>query len=266
MLMGERYVSFNGVLVPGNSAVHLCRNSVVALHTRTGDLSWPIANRGTGFLYRYRGRQFCLFTRHQIKPDYHHQQIVIQLILDSDRLYAGGRFFEYATSTDEREECDVCALEVPWELDRSASEVCFFNATSCRNSGQKKYFTVGFPHKLAELAGEERSEGIRIAQVLVWGEAVERDQSGLFVLHLGGESSIMIPRCGGDFSGFSGAPVFSFDRDFKSVAFEGIVNRGGCDKLFFVPAVWADAVCDIAFKNAAIPHMHVTAIQPKNSR
>jgi hypothetical protein len=263
MFLGERHIRLNGVFMPAKVAAQACRKSVVALHVRTGVPDWPIANRGTGFLYQYKTRQFCVFAKHQILPEFDPEQVAIRLSEDGRHLYSCARFTEYRGSTDEREEFDVCTLQVPWTLNRSTSGLQFFLANAEARHIEPpsaKYFTIGYLHRLAELYGEEFSEGMHMRQVCVWADGVERKNGDLPMLQLG-ESLVMRPQCEGDFSGFSGAPVFAVDARSSTISFQGIVLRGGHDKLFFAPVDWVDRLCDHALRKPAVELKPVAPIE-----
>jgi hypothetical protein len=117
------------------------------------------------------------------------------------------------------------------------------------------YFAIGYPSRLTrmEMSEEWRSKHIHLSQVLVWATSLVLQPNDLPKLHLL-TGDIMLPKCAGNFDGFSGGPVFGINRRTATIALRGIIIRGGHDKLFFVPIEWAQRLCDIALEQPEIEH------------
>ena len=251
MLLGNRHVQLNGLYLPANLAVQQCRRTCVPLHLTTGDEAWPIINRGTTFLYRVFGRRFCIFTRHQLGTDSDASRVFIRLTDDGRKLNGGARFV-YFHSDGQREEHDLCAVEIPWVLDNGPDVRKFYEAhdgVPAMTNEADRLFALGYPTKLTQMRGEERSEHIAMSQVLVWADHIDGDGSDLPMMRLREDSMVMRPRCGGDYDGFSGGPVFSISTESYAVEFRGIILRGGHDKLFFATAPWVNSLCRLALQH-----------------
>lgn len=248
-LIGTRHVLLNGLWLPANLAAQQVRRACVSLHANTGNLDWPSSNLGSAFLYRYRGRQFCVFSRHQISGDWRPEQLCVHLANDRSRLFSGGRLVQFLPSVEQREEHDLCAMEMPWRLQAEHYSPMWFEATGDEPSsiaGGDPMFCVGYPSKLNQIDGDEKCTGVHLSQVLVWGESFGGDNGGLPSLALEA-GAVMVPKCEGDFDGFSGSPVFGINLRRHGLEFRGIVIRGGHPRLFFIPASWVNRLCDYAF-------------------
>lgn len=252
MLLGVRHVLLNGLWLPGNFAVQQCRRMCVPIHLVTGDAAWPLSIRGTGFLYSIFGRQFCIFTKHQLGRDFEASQVYLKLTDDRDhRTLHGGTCLVEFPKDDDREEYDLCAIEMPWSVEAGPDTRVFFIARdtvppSCNEAD--KFFALGYPSTLTQMHGVECSERIEMAQVLVWAECVIESASTLPMLKLLECSEVMSPRCGGNFDGFSGGPVFSVNTRSRAIEFRGIVIRGGRDKLFFASSTWVNKLGQLALQ------------------
>lgn len=251
-ILGSRFVSINGVWLPGNQAVGEARRCAVSLHSVTGDENWPTRNLGTAFLYQVMGRRFCVFTRHQVQTVSDPGSLCIHLSSNRSRLFTGGQFVQCDGT---REEDDLCALEMPslppefggdsplWFQDQGGStqrDVC------------EKFFVVGYPSKLTELSGAEKCDGVALSQVLVWADSLNLVSGQLPMLSIP-PGLVMIPLCGGDYDGFSGAPVFGLSARQRVIRFLGVVVRGGRDRLFFIPTPHIDQLCRLAVKHELHP-------------
>jgi hypothetical protein len=255
-ILGRRHVSLNGLHLPANLAVQQARRCCVSLHVRTNFAHWPIGNRGSGVLYAYGGRQFCVFTRHQLGRDACPSQVVLRLTRREDSFYSGGRFVEFPRLCNGPEEHDLCLIELPWTIKRTAASPLFFEATSLTSmatDGSEPYFVIGYPSRLTQFAITDggATEGIAMSQVMVWASNLILQRGNLPKLELL-PGKVMLPRCSGDFDGFSGAPVFSVNSDTMAIELRGIVIRGGIDKLFFASIEWVHKLCDIALSQPQI--------------
>lgn len=251
MLLGARHVQLNGLYLPANLAVQQCRRMCVPLHLTTGDEAWPISNRGTTFLYKVFGRRFCIFTRHQLGKDFEASRVFISLTGDDRKLHGGTRFVYFRGGGD-REEHDLCAVEMPWNLGNAPDARMFYqghDGVPMMANEADRLFALGYPTKLNQMRGEERSEHIAMSQVLVWADRLDGDESDLPMIRLRDDSMVMMPRCGGDYDGFSGGPVFSISTASYAVEFRGIILRGGHDKLFFATAAWVNRLCKLALQH-----------------
>ena len=247
VVLGLRHVSFNGFFMPVGAAVDQVRRCCVPVHVKTTCAEWPIVNRGSAFLYAIRNRQFCVFTRHQLGQDWGPSEVYIRLTASDRILYSGARFVQFPGTTDTAEEHDLCAVEMPWQRQISGVAPKFFGArpiSMVPADGSEKLFALGYPYRLNQMHGEERSEAIGMTQVRVWADGVCRRKGNLpmLKLKLGG---VMTTKCDGDFNGFSGGPVFGLSCRTRSLEFRGVVFRGGRDRLFFAPASWVDRLCEI---------------------
>jgi hypothetical protein len=256
LLLGLRHVSLNGLFLPANLAVQQARRCCVALRTSTDFGAWPITNRGTGVLYAYGGRQFCVFTRHQLGRDAHPSQVVLRLTGKERSFYSGGRFVEYTQLKCGPEEHDLCLVELPWTIERSSGSPLFFAATPptrMATDGSEIYFAIGYPSKLTQLevTDDGASEGIALSQVLVWASQLILRRGDLPKLELV-PGEVMLPRCSGDYDGFSGGPVFSVNSETRAIELRGIIIRGGIDKLFFASIEWVQKLCDICLTQPQI--------------
>lgn len=248
MLVGRRYVEFNGLHLPANQALLAARRTSVSIHFWTGDKNWPVANAGSGFLYRLGKRHFCVLSRHQIHSGFSPTQLVIKLTKDPRRLQSGARAISFPSEYHDLEETDLLAVELPWIVRPQDSDVTFYKHTSPANEDELKLerlCAIGFPNGLIKVSGDERCEGTQLSQVLVWGSAAP-DVNGLPMLKIS-ESMIMRPLCKGNFDGFSGAPVFGVNEVARTLRFRGIIIRGSHDKLFFTPSQWISKLCSLAF-------------------
>ncbi len=63
---------------------------------------------------------------------------------------------------------------------------------------------------------------------------------------------VMLPRCKGDYDGFSGGPVFGLSTATRSIELRGVIIRGGIDKLFFAPVDWVQRLCEVALARPQI--------------
>jgi hypothetical protein len=250
-ILGSRFASINGIWLPANQAIVEARRSVVSLHSITGDENWPTRNLGTAFLYQALGRRFCVFTRHQVQDVSSPDHLCVHLSSNRSRLFPGTKYINFYGT---REEDDLCVLEMPrlppdlgngsplWFQDQGAStarDVC------------EKFFVIGYPSKLAELSGEDRCEGIALSQVLVWSDSLTATPSQLPMLSIP-PGLVMLPRCGGDYDGFSGAPVFGLSASQRIIRFLGIVIRGGRDRLFFIPTPHVNYLCQVALQEPTL--------------
>jgi hypothetical protein len=256
MMLGRRHVSLNGLFLPANLAVQQARRCCVSLHMRTDFAPWPIGNRGTGVLYAYGGRQFCVFTRHQLGKDIRPSQVVLRLTPREGSFYSGGRFVEFPRRYNGPEEHDLCLIELPWTIERSAASPLFFEATpptSMATDGSEAYFVIGYPSRLTQCAitDDGASQGIAMSQVLVWASELILRRGDLPKLELL-PGKVMLPKCSGDFDGFSGGPVFGVNSETTAIELRGIVIRGGIDKLFFASIEWVQKLCDIALSQPKI--------------
>jgi hypothetical protein len=253
-ILGSRHISFNGLWLPANVAVQQVRRACVSLHANTFDRNWPSSNLGSAFLYRYRGRQFCLFSKHQLSKNWNGDQVCVHLANDRSRLFTGGRLIEFSRGEGAREEYDLCALEMPWRLPVQLNAPIWFEAKTgeLRSFDELEVaFTIGYPSKLTEIDGEEQCEGVHLSQVLVWAEKAIGEPGRLSVLQLL-PGAVMVPQCFGDFDGFSGSPVFGINIATRAIEFLGIVIRGGYPRLFFVPLTWVHRLCEIGLREPAI--------------
>jgi hypothetical protein len=255
-LLGLRHVSLNGLLLPANVAVQQARRCCVALHTNTNFESWPIGNRGTGVLYAYGGRQFCIFTRHQLMGISDPSQVVLRLNGNGRSFFSGGRFVEFPQLECGPEEHDVCLLELPWKIARSHGSPLFFKATpvtSMATDGSERYFAIGYPSKLTqhEVNDEGVSKGIALSQVIVWASQLVLQPDDLPKLQLI-PGKVMLPKCSGNYDGFSGGPVFGVNQGTRAIELRGIVIRGGIDKLFFASIEWVQKLCEICLTQPRI--------------
>ena len=98
----------------------------------------------------------------------------------------------------------------------------FFQATpptSMEDIDVEIYFAVGYPSTLAKMAMSEddfRNEHVNLSQVLVWATSLTLRPNDLPMLSLlPGE--VMVPKCAGNFDGFSGGPVFGISRRTESL-------------------------------------------------
>jgi hypothetical protein len=246
MILGRRHISFNGVHLPANLAVQELRRTCVPLHFATNDERWPIGNRGSAFLYSYRARLFCVFTRHQLGRDLHASQICIRLTSDFTLVHSGARFIAFAQHPDAPEEHDICAIEMPYNSQNDGLSPIFYKARSpLEAEPSEKHFAIGYPSRLTVMAGELACEGIAKSQVLVWAEGWTQKDNGLPMLALA-EGLVMGPKCQGDFDGFSGGPVFGVNLRDGALEFRGITIRAGHDKLFYAPSSAVDRICDLS--------------------
>lgn len=250
-ILGRRHISLNGIYLPANLAVQQARRSCVPLHASRDNPAWPVRNMGSGVLYTYRGRQFCVFTRHQLGRDILPSQLYVRLTPGSHALHGGARFIKSPRPHPGLEEHDLCLLEMPWTVGRTVEGPMFFQATpptSMEDIDVEIYFAVGYPSTLAKMAMSEddfRNEHVNLSQVLVWATSLTLRPNDLPMLSLlPGE--VMVPKCAGNFDGFSGGPVFGISRRTESLTLRGIIIRGGHDKLFFASTEWAQRLCDVA--------------------
>ena len=176
---------------------------------------WRLADHKQGHRSSlcYGGRQFCVFTRHQLGRDAHPSQVVLRLTGKERSFYSGGRFVEYTQLKCGPEEHDLCLVELPWTIERSSGSPLFFAATPptrMATDGSEIYFAIGYPSKLTQLevTDDGASEGIALSQVLVWASQLILRRGDLPKLELV-PGEVMLPRCSGDYDGFSGGPVFS---------------------------------------------------------
>jgi hypothetical protein len=253
--IGSRHASINGFFLPVQQAVQQARKSCVALHVQTGWEDWPIGNMGSGVLYRYRGRSFCVFTRHQLLSQKTlPSQVLLRLTSCEKRLFSGGRFVEFPKHDCGPEEHDLCALELPWTFDNCYDQAVFFDARSASpmsDDGSQLYFVIGYPSRLTRMLGEMKSEGMALSQMLVWASQLVLQQGELPKIELM-PGNIMLPICKGDFDGFSGGPVFSVNSQTQDIDLRGVVIRGGVDKLYFAPLGWVNRLCDFALSRPQI--------------
>lgn len=254
-LLGSRHVEFNGLHLPGNTAVGRARLACVPLHAKTGNEYWPITNMGSGILYARKGRNFVVFTKHQLQKWIRPSDVVVRLGgAATARLNHGARFLHFADVEFGPEEFDVCAIEMPWRLPLGANVPLFLNSRPSTNLSEddtEKFFAVGYPSKLTRIDGDLKFEHIGLTQVLVWASGIVLNQSDLPMLTLM-QGKVMIPQCDGDFDGFSGGPVFGVSMRTRLLTLRGIIIRGGIDKLFFAPLHWIDDVCDKALQMPAL--------------
>jgi hypothetical protein len=246
-ILGRRHVELNGLFLPANAAVLRARQACVPLHATTGDPDWPVSNMGSGILYARNGRKISVFTRHQLGKHTHPSQIMVRMGPDTSACLNGGaRFVQFPFLEFGPEEFDVCAVEMPWRVPTGPSVPLFMNAlqtTPLPDDRSERFFAVGYPSRLTRIDGEMRSEHIGLTQVLVWAKGLVLKRGDLPMLDLM-PGTVMVPRCGGDFDGFSGGPVFGITTQLLTL--RGIIIRGGIDKLFFAPTEWIDRVCDKA--------------------
>jgi hypothetical protein len=247
--IGSRHASLNGLLLPANLAVQQARRCCVALHVKTNFDAWPVGNCGSGVLYRFSGRRFCIFTRHQLRSANVHPAMVMLRLTESERrFFSGGRYIEFPDVDDRQEEHDLCALELPWSFDKPGASSLFFDAANqapLNTDGSELCFAIGYPSKLTKMLGEDTSEGIALSQVLVWATSIKLAANDLPMLELM-PGVVMGPLCSGDFDGFSGGPVFSLNSNTQRIELRGITIRGGIDKLFFVPTDCVQKLCEVA--------------------
>lgn len=256
-ILGLRHLSLNGLFLPANLAVQQTRRTCVSLHIVNDDPDWPVSNRGTAFLYWYRGRRFGVFSWHQVK-DRDPEKICVQLTNEGGRLFSGCRITRFRARDSDIEEHDLCAIEFPASIPVDPAGPLFFNARTTTPPGDgetEECFCIGYPSTLTEMAGDYRVEAMSVAQVLVWADEVSRPAKGLHMLRLGGESQVMQPRCQGNYDGFSGGPVFAASTISRAIEFRGTILRGGHDRLFYVPAPWIDRLCDIALREEPLNSM-----------
>jgi hypothetical protein len=246
--MGSRFVSLNGLHLPGNTAVEMVRRACTPLWMRNPDSSFPFSFRGSAFLYRVRGVSYCVFTRHQARG-YALDDVSISLRDDSSIMQNAATYIGYHDDgTSER--FDLCAMIVPpgtitRHMDRS---VMFYEATEVptdRNADKEHFFAFGYPSKLSRWECSEKTQTINLSQVRVDGEYVAQDENwyGLPGLKID-VGPVMGVECEGDFDGFSGGPVFSIHVDYRAVRFEGITMRASNSYLLFAPASWVGRLCD----------------------
>ncbi|MBS0269764.1 MAG: hypothetical protein JSS54_12395 [Proteobacteria bacterium] len=246
MLIGSQHIAFNGLFLPLNETFMRARQTAVSVHFSTGVEGWPISNGGTGFLYQFCGRRFCILTRHQLINGFSPEKIVIKLTSDARRLFSGGRIISFPPSYHETEEADLLALELPWVCQNSEYVPIFYDAATVdfEEAAREQLCAIGFPSRLTVISGCEECEGIATSQVMTWG--VRGDDSSLPSLCIL-DSRVMRPRCDGNFDGFSGAPVYGVNPSNKRMTFRGIVIRGGHGTLYFTPREWVDFLCEKAF-------------------
>lgn len=261
MLIGSRYIAFNGLFLPLEETFCRVRQTAVSIHFATGVENWPIANAGTGFLYQFCGRRFCILTRHQLINGFDPGQIAIKLTSDERRLFSGGRIVSFPSAYHGSEEADLVALELPWAYQNLITAPIFYDASTadCVMQRGEQLCAIGFPSGLTEIYGDEECEGIGTSQVMTWG--VRGTDGGLPSLCMS-ESRVMRPRCKGDFDGFSGAPVYGVNSHTRKMTFRGIVIRGGRDTLYFTPHEWVDFLCEKAFSE---PPLDPVAILPRHA-
>lgn len=250
-ILGSRFASINGIWLPANHAINETRRSVVSLHSVTSDQNWPTRNLGTAFLYKISGRRFCVFTRHQVRDVPNPNHLCVHLSSDRSRLFTGDRFIE---CDGMREEDDLCVLEMPLlppEIGNDAPLWFQCQGPSTQHDVCEKFFTIGYPSKLTELSGEDKCEGVALSQVLVWADSLTSVPGQLPMLSIL-PGLVMIPRCHGDYDGFSGAPVFGLSARQRIIRFLGLVVRGGRDRLFFIPTQHIDWICSAALQEAGL--------------
>lgn len=246
-ILGSRFASINGIWLPGNRAVDETRRCVVSLHAVSGDENWPTRNLGTAFLYEVLGRRFCVFTRHQVRDISNPDLLCVHLSSNRSRLFTGGRFFQ---CDGIREEDDLCILEMPQLPPEAGSDSpSWFRDLGLSTQGDEceKFFTIGYPSKLTELSGEDKCEGVALSQVLVWAGSLSLVPGQLPMLRIP-PGEVMVPKCEGDYDGFSGAPVFGLSAHQRVIRFLGLVIRGGRDRLFFIPTPHIDQICQVALR------------------
>jgi hypothetical protein len=120
--------------------------------------------------------------------------------------------------------------------------------------GTETYFAIGYPTRLTQIATAQddgASEAIAMSQVLVWASNLVLRRGDLPRLELM-PGNVMLPRCSGDFDGFSGGPVFSVNSRTMAIELRGIVIRGGTDKLFFGSTEWVQKLCHLALSQPQI--------------
>jgi hypothetical protein len=251
--LGGDNVSVNGIFLPANFAIQHARRCCVPLHASTGMSSWPVRNLGSGVLYAYRGRQYCVFTRHQLQGEIKPWQIHLRLDPGSHALHGGVRYFEFPHPHPLIEEHDLCLLEMPWTLNHRPEGPMFIQATPPTSLGDddaEHYFAVGYPSKLTQMDASEEdghNRHIGLTQVRVQASSLTVSPNDLPTLTLM-TGEVMLPRCSGNFDGFSGGPVFGVNRQTASLTLRGIVVRGGIDKVSFVPTDWVQKLCDLALE------------------
>ena len=260
MLLGLRHVEFNGIHLPVESAVQQARRTCLPLHALDHGIDRAVYNRGSAFLYLYRGRQFCVFTRHQMSNDKTPSQVCLRLTADDRKLNSRARFVRFPDIANEaREEFDLCALEMPWLIESHSNAPTYYRARPSESISLDRlgqFFAMGYPYKLTTSVLDEASEtykplSIHMSQVAVWADVLTSKPNDLLMLKLR-PGIVMGPECRGDFDGFSGGPVFEVNRRSLAVEFLGITIRGGGDKLFFAHSAWVDALCDRAFNYVPI--------------
>jgi hypothetical protein len=189
-----------------------------------------------------------VFARHQARG-YRLDDVSISLRGDGSIMQNGPTYLGFHDD-GVSERFDLCAMVIPPDtiarnMDRS---VIFYeenDTPAARNLDREHFFAFGYPSKLSKFDCSDKVEAIDVSQVCVDGQYLPPASSwfGLPGLKIN-IGPVMGERCGGNFDGFSGGPVFSIHADYRTIRFEGITMRGGNGCLEFAPASWVARLCD----------------------
>ena len=248
MLIGSRYTAVNGLHLPANQAVAYLRGCCTPMWARNHISAYPFSFRGSSFLYRRRGQHYAIFTSHQV-GQWKMDDMSISLQHDSKIIQNGSSYIGYSDGAQTHEGYDLCAMVLARAaiLRNKDHETLFFNsmeAPRAEGGDNEHFFALGYPSQLVDLECTDKIESVDLSQVRVVGSWVAPASSdSLHGLHIQ-LGMVMAGRCGGNFDGFSGGPVFSIHAARKIIEFRGIVIRGGGPALYFAPTHWIDAMCD----------------------
>jgi hypothetical protein len=245
--LGTRFVSVNGIYLPGNKAINYLRGCCAPIWGYNFDPRFQYSLKGASVLCERKGNLFCLFAAHQLKdsggersPD----QIFVSLRETGGPLIRGSGCLLFRSSGRFSEYHDVCAMLLPaWLVekhkDRNALFIKLRNETP-EADGSEYAFALGYPHKMAEFVTAEQADGeygfeeVHINQLRVHGAIGEGRIFDLPYLQLY-PGDIVKDICNYDLSGFSGGPVFSIHRRHKTAEFRGMVVTAGKDRIRYVP-------------------------------
>ena len=71
--IGSRFVSVNGILLPGNDAIERIRGCCTPLWARNADANFPFSFKGSSWLCERKGIHFCVYTGHQMREVKNHR-------------------------------------------------------------------------------------------------------------------------------------------------------------------------------------------------
>lgn len=251
-MIGLRHVELNGIYLPASLAADRVRHAAVALYTKTDGAWSQIGQSGSAFLYEYRGRRFCVFTKHQLAHS-EPSKVYINLASDPHTLHSGGRFIP-GIDFGIGDEGDLCAIEMPWTLPKTnlGASVFFRSRPPAPVMTSSRLFVVGFPSELRHFEGNEVCEQIHLNQVRSYLVSCDWDEDGHHVGNLLG-GGLLDTKAHGNLDGFSGAPVFAISAITRAIEFCGIVTRGGNGIIRFVDQRFVDQLCERSFALPSIP-------------